>query len=133
MEIPDKLFETILLAVGETAEEVKNENITANETPEIYKKQCEKLACFSELAKDNKTKQALEAREKAKAGEWFRLKELPKVIRHFYLVDAIEHRDSVVEKSILFALLCFLGGQYSYAQEKILNLMKLGAQLFLQM
>lgn len=131
MEIPDKLFETILLAVGETAEAVRNENITANETPEIYKKQCEKLACFSELAKDNKTEQVLEAREKAKAGEWFRLKELPKVIRHFYLVDAIEHRDSVAEKSILFALLCFLGGQYSYAQEKIQDLMKLGAQLFL--
>ena len=109
MEIPDRLFETILLAVQDAAEEVENGNLTVTDIPEVYKNACKKLACFSELSKDNQPEQILEAREKARTGEWFRSKELLKVIRHFYLVDSIEHKNSVTEKSILFVLWCFLG------------------------
>ena len=83
MEIPDRLFETILLAVRDAAEEVKNGNLTVTDIPEVYKNACKKLACFSELSKDNQPEQILEAREKARTGEWFRSKELLKVIRHF--------------------------------------------------
>ena len=52
MEIPDRLFETILLAVRDAAEEVKNGNLTVTDIPEVYKNACKKLACFSELSKD---------------------------------------------------------------------------------
>lgn len=131
MEIPDRLFETILLAVRDAAEEVKNGNLTVTDIPEVYKNACKKLACFSELSKDNQPEQILEAREKARTGEWFRSKELLKVIRHFYLVDSIEHKNSVTEKSILFVLWCFLGGQYSYTKETVPDLMRTGAQLYL--
>lgn len=131
MEIPDRLFETILLAVRDAAEEVENGNLTVTDIPEVYENACKKLACFSELSKDNQPEQILEAREKARTGEWFRSKELLKVIRHFYLVDSIEHKNSVTEKSILFVLWCFLGGQYSYTKETVPDLIRTGAQLYL--
>ena len=131
MEIPDRLFETILLAVRDAAEEVENGNLTVTDIPEVYEEVCKKLACFSELSKDNQPEQILEAREKARTGEWFRSKDLLKVIRHFYLVDSIEHKNSVTEKSILFVLCCFLGGQYSYTKETVPDLMRTGAQLYL--
>ena len=131
MEIPDRLFETILLAVQDAAEEVENGNLTVTDIPEVYENACKKLACFSELSKDNQPEQILEAREKARTGEWFRSKDLLKVIRHFYLVDSIEHKNSVTEKSILFVLWCFLGGQYSYTKETVPDLMRTGAQLYL--
>ena len=73
MEIPDRLFETILLAVRDAAEEVENGNLTVTDIPEVYENACKKLACFSELSKDNQPEQILEAREKARTGEWFRL------------------------------------------------------------
>ena len=73
MEIPDRLFETILLAVQDAAEEVENGNLTVTDIPEVYKNACKKLACFSELSKDNQPEQILEAREKARTGEWFRI------------------------------------------------------------
>lgn len=131
MEIPDRMFETILLAVQDAAEEVENGNLTVTDIPEVYENVCKKLACFSELSKDNQPEQILRAREKARTGEWFRSKELLKVIRHFYLIDAIEHNNSVTEKSILFVLWCFLGGQYSYTKEVVPDLMRTGAQLYL--
>ena len=72
------------------------ERMAADEMPryttDVYKRQvyenvCKKLACFSELSKDNQPEQILRAREKARTGEWFRSKELLKVIRHFYLIE----------------------------------------------
>ena len=59
MEIPDRLFETILLAVRDAAEEVENGNLMVTDIPEVYENVCKKLACFSELSKDNQPEQIL--------------------------------------------------------------------------
>lgn len=66
MEIPDRLFETILLAVQDAAEEVENGNLTVTDIPEVYKNACKKLACFSELSKDNQPEQIFGSARKGK-------------------------------------------------------------------
>ena len=96
MEIPDRLFETILLAVRDAAEEVENGNLMVTDIPEVYKNACKKLACFSELSKDNQPEQILEAREKARTGEWFRSK------NQFYLYCGAFWVDNILIRKKLF-------------------------------